>query len=364
MDVVRETLGDADPRRLRRLSDDDIGRLVRVLLGYYSQWEPPSASGLRASVFGTRALSPLLCYATSVVRLDPLSQWTLRAESYLDKVNDWHDASSLSHEMVELGEQLAPIEELVRNGLVVLVPKSLHLLRMLSAIYERRIWSDLDRLQNFYDHIREHAASPRHWTLKAADDLARDLYVLELRLHGAELETLDSDWHRLALEAAIGYQGTRDIDGKTWHAFRKDDEAWSWLYHDVVGELHRTELAQATWVPVNESQRVFMRDQLVKAQQDLSKVDVDFQVMAALGRCDVPMLSGLSPSTLIRVRRDEPAFAAWQAFLRQTIRTVESSADIASDGSAAVELYAGRARSCRGRDSVVGFGIRAAARCE
>ena len=88
-------------------------------------------------------------------------------------------------------------------------------------------------------------------------------------------------------------------------------------------DLQEARHCRARFLPSDEfTWRNFMGS-LNHADRELRGSKVELKVVPSLAAAQLPILEGVAPSTLTKIREDDEAFAEWRAVLRSVVRTIE-----------------------------------------
>jgi hypothetical protein len=96
-------------------------------------------------------------------------------------------------------------------------------------------------------------------------------------------------------------------------------------YLTFLIDLDETKRCRARFLPSDEfTWRNFM-ESLDHVDRELRESKVELKVVPSLVAAQLPILEGVAPSTLTKIREDDEAFAEWRAVLRTVVRNIEET---------------------------------------
>jgi hypothetical protein len=288
IDALESALdGDISAKAAEKLSKAQRAELVGELRRFHEEWKPPELRGdeYRVSLgfcIGERQNVTALVMRPDEIR-GPVSHFhttsrRMFASAFVygdsvvthDPTSDLDPSAKPVH-FIETIEYMGRLAPLVRCGGLILAP-----------VLEE-VW------RNAHRRLR---------------DQARELEVI----HGPVLGFPDPD----AL--------AEHWDGMIPHS-----------YLTFLIDLDEAAHCRARFLPSDEFTWRNLTGSIDHVQRELRGSKVELKVVPSLAAAQLPILEGVAPSTLTKIREDDEAFAEWRAVLRSVVRNIEETPFIDPD---------------------------------
>jgi hypothetical protein len=314
---------------LMRLSEQEVEALAELLMEHYKAWSPPSLgvdevrglidlTGVRFTDWHPGMPVPRppiarLLYLDSVAVEDPVSE---SVANLVGHGMGYSHRSLVQRELAALVGCFRDAQELLADGTLILVPASQVSSEGASNLDGLATAIARDRVR--YDALWDSFCS------QAAEEVTR-VYAV----HGG---TADLSEHRLS-DVAWSDGGVFPQRSGLATDVPLDSARPALAAHQnaptrrALGTLSAATAACAYPIPGSIFAEATHRAMIAMALQlePSGRASATRSVVSALASADLPLLADLPVDTLVRIRRDESAFAAWRAELRSAVRVIRET---------------------------------------